>query len=65
MKIAVGAPAPEVETGSRGFWPLRDLPVAFWLFGVAVVPLVHPFLPAPRWLMIHLLVLGAAGHSIL
>ncbi len=65
MKIAVGAPAREVETGSRGFWPLRDLPVVFWLLGVAVVSLVHPFLPAPRWLMIHLLVLGAAGHSIL
>ncbi len=65
MKIAVGARASEVETGSRGFWPLRDLPVVFWLLGVAVVSLVHPFLPAPRWLMIHLLVLGAAGHSIL
>jgi nitrite reductase (NO-forming) len=65
VKIAVRAPAPEVETGSRGFWPLRDLPVVFWLLGVVVVSLVHPFLPAPRWLMIHLLVLGAAGHSIL
>lgn len=65
MKIAIHAPAPEVETGSRGFWPLRDLPVVFWLLGVAVVSLAHPFLPAPRWLMIHLLVLGAAGHSIL
>ncbi|MDO9494179.1 MAG: multicopper oxidase domain-containing protein, partial [Nocardioides sp.] len=65
MKIAVGAPAPEVRAGSRGFWPLRDLPVVAWLLGVAVVSLVHPFLPAPRWLMIHLLVLGAAGHAIL
>ncbi len=65
MKVVVGAPAPEVRTGSRGFWPLRDLPVVFWLLGVAVVSLVHPFVPAPRWLMIHLLVLGAAGHSIL
>ncbi|MDP2772739.1 MAG: multicopper oxidase domain-containing protein [Nocardioides sp.] len=65
MKIATRAPASEAETGSRGFWPLRDLPVVFWLLGVAVVSLVHPFVPAPRWLMIHLLVLGAAGHSIL
>ncbi|MDP2774619.1 MAG: hypothetical protein Q8O61_13790, partial [Nocardioides sp.] len=65
MKIATRAPASEAETGSRGFWPLRDLPVVLWLLGVAVVSLVHPFVPAPRWLMIHLLVLGAAGHSIL
>ena len=65
MRITVGAPAPRAETGSRGFWPLRDLPVVFWLLGVVVVSLVHPYVPAPRWLMIHLLVLGAAGHSIL
>ncbi len=65
MKITVGAPAPAVKTGSRGFWPLRDLPVVFWLLGVVVVSLAHPYIPAPRWLMIHLLVLGAAGHSIL
>jgi nitrite reductase (NO-forming) len=49
----------------RGFWPLRDLPVAFWLLATFVVALVHPFVPAPRWLLIHLLVLGAVTHSIL
>ncbi len=65
MKIKVGAPTPAVKTGSRGFWPLRDLPVVFWLLGIVVVSLAHPYIPAPRWLMIHLLVLGAAGHSIL
>ena len=35
VKIAVRAPAPEIETGSRGFWPLRDLPVVFWLLAWA------------------------------
>lgn len=67
MKITAPAPAPAraVETGSRGFWLLRDLPVVFWLLSAVVVSLVHPYVPAPRWLMIHLLVLGAAGHSIL
>jgi nitrite reductase (NO-forming) len=49
----------------RGFWPLRDLPVAVWLLATLVVALVHPFVPAPRWLMIHLLLLGAVTHSIL
>ena len=65
MKIALDAPTATTRTGSRGFWPLRDLPVVFWMLGVLVVSLVHPFIPAPRWLMIHLLLLGAAGHSIL
>ena len=50
--------------GSRGFWPLRDLPVLVWLAATVVVALVHPFVPAPRWLMIHLLMLGAVSHAI-
>lgn len=49
----------------RGFWPLRDLPVVLWLVATVVVSLVHPFVPAPRWLMIHLLLLGAVSHAIL
>ena len=49
----------------RGFWPLRDIPAVLWLLAVAVVSVVHPFVPAPRWLMIHLLLLGAVTHSIL
>ncbi len=56
---------PASGAGSRGFWPLRDLPVVGWLLAAVVVSLVHPYVPAPRWLMIHLLLLGAAGHSIL
>lgn len=50
---------------SRGFWPMRDLPVVGWLLAAVVVSLVHPFVPAPRWLLIHLVLLGAATHSIL
>ncbi|HET7329111.1 MAG TPA: multicopper oxidase domain-containing protein [Nocardioidaceae bacterium] len=49
---------------ARGFWPLRDLPVVFWLLCVLVTSVVHPFVPAPRWLMIHLLLLGAVTHAI-
>jgi nitrite reductase (NO-forming) len=51
--------------GGRGFWPLRDLPVLIWLAATVVVAVVHPFVPAPRWLMIHLLMLGAVSHAIL
>ncbi|TFV66930.1 UNVERIFIED_ORG: copper oxidase [Bacillus sp. AZ43] len=50
---------------ARGFWPLRDLPVVFWLVATVVVALAHPALPAPRWLLIHLLLLGAVSHAIL
>ena len=49
----------------RGFWPMRDLPVVVWLLAVAVVALAHPVVPAPRWLLIHLLLLGAVSHAIL
>ena len=48
-----------------GFWPLRDLPVVVWLLGVVVVALAHPLIAAPRWLLIHLVLLGAGSHSIL
>ncbi len=48
----------------RGFQPLRDLPVLVWLTALVVVTLVHPWVPAPRWLMLHLLLLGAVSHAI-
>lgn len=53
------------RSGNRGFWPLRDLPVLLWLAATVVVAVVHPFVPAPRWLLIHLLLLGAVSHAIL
>ena len=56
-------PAP--RPAGRGFWPLRDLPVVVWLVLLVVATLVHPVVPAPRWLMIHLLLLGAVTHAIL
>ncbi|MGZ4493805.1 MAG: multicopper oxidase domain-containing protein [Nocardioides sp.] len=50
---------------SRGFSPLRDLPALAWLVVLVGVVLAHSYVPAPRWLMIHLLLLGAVTHSIL
>ena len=46
---------PEPAATTRGFWPLRDLPVVGCLVGVVVVALVHPWLPAAEWLLLHLL----------
>ena len=69
----VGDPLPEStvtaarngKPSGRGFWPLRDLPVVLWLVLLVVSTLLHPVLPAPRWLMIHLLLLGAVTHAVL
>ncbi|HEV7194781.1 MAG TPA: copper oxidase, partial [Pedococcus sp.] len=61
-------PVPESRPalgGARGFWFLRDVPVVLWLVATVGVALMHTALPAPRWLLIHLLLLGAASHSIL
>jgi nitrite reductase (NO-forming) len=55
----------EPATGTRGFWPIRDLPVVGWLLAAVVVALVHRWVPEARWLLLHLLLLGAAGHAIL
>jgi len=49
----------------RGFQPLRDLPAVVWLMLLVPVALAHDVIPAPRWLMFHLLLLGAVTHSIL
>jgi nitrite reductase (NO-forming) len=43
---------------------MRDLPTVFWLLATVVATMVHPWLPAPRWLMLHLLLLGALTHSV-
>ena len=48
----------------RGFWPLRDLPVVLWLLAVVFVAALNPFFAHPEWLMIHLLLLGAATNAI-
>lgn len=47
----------------RGRWALRDYPGLLWLVLAAAVALIHPFLPGARWLMVHLVLLGALTHS--
>ncbi|MEO6997864.1 MAG: cupredoxin domain-containing protein, partial [Terracoccus sp.] len=55
----------EPAAAQGGFWPLRDLPTVFWLLAALAAAALHANLPAPRWLLIHLLLLGAVSHSIL
>ncbi|KRE40466.1 hypothetical protein [Knoellia sp. Soil729] len=49
----------------RRSWPLRDHPAVVWLVLAVLVALAHPFVPGSRWLMVHLVLLGALTHSIL
>ncbi|RYB92491.1 copper oxidase [Nocardioides glacieisoli] len=65
LQTPSGTRAGEPTRGTRGFWPIRDLPVVGWLLAAVVVALVHQWVPEPRWLLLHLLLLGAAGHAIL
>ncbi len=55
----------EPAAAQGGFWPLRDLPTVFWLLAALAAAVLHANVPAPRWLLIHLLLLGAVSHSIL
>lgn len=48
---------------SRGRWALRDRPGVVWLGLAVLITLVHPFVPAANWLMVHLVLLGALTHS--
>lgn len=50
---------------TRGFQPMRDIPTVIWLVLTVVAAVAHRALPAPAWLMIHLLLLGAVTHAIL
>ena len=47
----------------RGRFPLRDRPGVVWLTLAVVVALLHPFVPAATWLLVHLVLLGAMTHS--
>ncbi len=56
---------PESSVPSRGFWFMRDIPTVLWFVLAIIAALVHRDLVMPRWLLIHLLLLGAATHAIL
>ncbi len=58
-------PIEDQKAPGRGFWPMRDLPTVLWIVLAIVATVVHRDLPMPRWLMIHLLLLGAVTHAIL
>ncbi|WP_029146332.1 multicopper oxidase domain-containing protein [Microbacterium luticocti] len=67
--MSAPSPAPSSRPGdkapNRGFWALRDIPTLVWMLLVVAAVIAHRWLPEPRWLMIHLLLLGAVTHAIL
>ena len=44
---------------------MRDYPVIGWLLLAVAVAVLHTVVPHSTWLLVHLLMLGAATHSIL
>ena len=61
-----GAPAELPRaTGRSKMWVVRDLPALLWLTAAVLLALGHFAVADSRWLLFHLLLLGAAGHSIL
>lgn len=53
------------QPASRLRWHLlANAGVVFWLFALLVATLVHRFVPESRWLLLHLLLLGAVTNAI-
>ncbi|MGC3953049.1 MAG: multicopper oxidase domain-containing protein [Propionicimonas sp.] len=50
---------------ARGTSIWRDLPLVLWLVAALVITLIHRWLPDADWLLLHLVLLGAASHAIL
>ncbi|WP_029135362.1 multicopper oxidase domain-containing protein [Nakamurella lactea] len=67
MNLSINPRPGPVASGPqrRGFFPVRDLPTVLWLLAAVLTAFFHQWLTAPRWLMIHLLLLGAVSHAIL
>lgn len=65
MSLLNARTASESSAPSRGFWFMRDIPTVLWLVLAVAAALMHRDLVMPRWLLIHLVLLGAATHAIL
>lgn len=51
-------------TGRRRRMLLRSVPMLAWLLAEVAVVMGHRFVGEPRWLMVHLLLLGAVSNAI-
>jgi nitrite reductase (NO-forming) len=65
MSMTAPPHANSEKAPGRGFWAARDLPTAIWLMLTVIAVILHRELPSPRWLMIHLFLLGAITHAIM
>ncbi|MEU8799587.1 multicopper oxidase domain-containing protein [Spirillospora sp. NPDC048819] len=64
-KAAGSGPGSSPRRPQRSAWhAIANGVVLAWLALTAVAALVHPELPAPRWLLVHLFLLGAVTNAI-
>ncbi len=56
-------PSTAARPAGRGTWPWRDYPAVLWLLAAAGLSAAHPFVAHSRWLMVHLVLLGALTHA--
>lgn len=61
----MNATAERASVGRAGWHRRAGLVPIAYLAGIVAVAFAHPFLPQGRWLLIHLLFLGAASNAIL
>jgi nitrite reductase (NO-forming) len=54
-----------VRTKNRALPLLRDAPILLWLVCAAIVTVTQPDFIASRWLVVHVIALGALTHAIL
>lgn len=62
---STSAPAVSRRSARRRWYLAGHLLVGGWLLAALGVALAHPFLPHPRWLLVHLLLLGAVSTAVL
>lgn len=68
LPVVSGAPAPSPRwraSAARRAHAGGHVVVGVWLFAALTVACVHPFVPMARWLMVHLLLLGAVSSAVL
>lgn len=69
-ELSTTAPPRTTATGlgamnRRSWYLIMNSLIGLWLVAAAVIVVIHRFVPAGNWLMIHLLLLGAVSSAVL